>query len=744
MTTIKHWMVCCLALLGLVTLNACSDDDDNLPSSGLLIFADDNRVVTLDNESMEGSIAFTSRVVWTAEAEENNWLSVTPAEGKGGPAKIGFYAKSSNNGDEPRSVTVNIKAGGQTEQIIVTQLTSGLKVMEESDVKDFDKYYKPQEFSSINMLRSDAKWSWWRSKQSDHFFVFWEAGFGDDPNAESVPAALRVDIDDLLAKAEQFYNTNINRLGMAVTGQGKSQLDNYKMEIYLLYQTEWLATGSGYDNTIGALWVNPSTCQPVGSTIAHEIGHSFQYQVYCDKIAFDGAADDSHHGFRYGYPNSNGGCGYWEQCAQWQAHQDYPVEQFQSYNFDVWVQNCHRHFEHEWQRYASYWLQTYWVAKHGVEAYGRIWRESAYPDDAIETYTKIYNGGDYAKTREELADYALRMATYDIDGMREYNDADYQSRYSTKMLKNAAGAFQPVYAQCPGATGFNVLPLNVPAEGTTVSVSFEGLNLGAALLDEDPGEQKDGDGKVVGTTRNYNSVGSQSNMGWRYGFVALSTSGQRTYSTIGKDKNGELSFTVPAGTKQLFFVVQGSPESYVQNPWDEKEETDAQYPYAVKFSGTGLQGYVDVDENADPKDVNINVTVDGSAASGDYVQGTLQLATQELCQAFAMSSDKLSAALLAVGEAPAEGKIAIQNTQADGSLITAGTANNGFWLDANGDVCGWGETAMTYYELAGSTLTWGHYPGHTTAGQSYKLRPTLIYTKGGKQYKAVITITANF
>ena len=78
------------------------------------------------------------------------------------------------------------------------------------------------------------------------------------------------------------------------------------MEIYLLYQTEWLATGSGYDNTIGALWVNPSTCQPVGSTIAHEIGHSFQYQVSCDKM-LNGEADFSQVGFRYGYGSSGEG-----------------------------------------------------------------------------------------------------------------------------------------------------------------------------------------------------------------------------------------------------------------------------------------------------------------------------------------------------------------------------------------------------------------------------------------------------
>ena len=202
---------------------------------------------------------------------------------------------------------------------------SDVKVMDKSKIVDYNQYYCPAKWNEgfekgpDYMLRSDARWSWWRMKQSEHFFVFWEPGFGDDPNAESVPEALRVDIDDLLQKAEQFYKTNVEKLGMATIGEGKSVLDNYKMQIYLLYQTKWLATGSGYDDKIGALWVNPSTCKPVGSTIGHEIGHSFQYQVSADKL-FTGEAmpidkaDGSQlvpAGFRYGFgENGAGGCAF--------------------------------------------------------------------------------------------------------------------------------------------------------------------------------------------------------------------------------------------------------------------------------------------------------------------------------------------------------------------------------------------------------------------------------------------------
>ena len=174
------------------------------------------------------------------------------------------------------------------------------------------------------------RWTFKRSKESEHFVLFWDRMFGDDPNASSVPSSYRVNTDDLLKKAEQFYKTNITRLGMVVVGQEhthKSQLNHYKMSIYLLYPgthdgvtiDNWVATGAGNDNTIGTLWITPATCQPAGSTIAHEIGHSFQYQTYCDNI-LNGKANDMRSGFRYGYPGSNGGCGFWEQCAQWVAH----------------------------------------------------------------------------------------------------------------------------------------------------------------------------------------------------------------------------------------------------------------------------------------------------------------------------------------------------------------------------------------------------------------------------------------
>ena len=454
-----------------------------------------------------------------------------------------------------------------------------------NDIPNFANYYKPQEFSNMDMFNSASKWSWYRYKQSDHFFVFWEAGFGDNPNGANVPQNLRVDIDDLLAKAEQFYTTNIVRTQFSVVGQGLSYLDIYKMEIYLLYQTEWLATGSGYDNVIGALWVNPSTCQPVGSTIAHEIGHSFQYQVYCDQVyrkETDAWAFKT--GFRYAYEGGTGN-GFWEQTAQWQSFQDYPAEMFYAWTFSQWENNYHRHFEHELMRYGSYWLHQYWAEKYGLEAIGNIWRYSVYPEDGISAYMRIYDNNDYSILREELFDYAMRIATYDLELTRVYS-LEFIDRYKTIFYLND-GYYQIAYTKCPGATGFNVIHLNLPSDDRTIYVEFAGLQPGSPLAPQDPGVTVKEDGKGP-TVRTYNSVNA-GNVGWRYGFVTVNTDDSRTYSDVFYEPAGYATFSVPRNAKKLMMVVQGSPESYIYSAWDDNETTDAQFPYKLKFYNTSLK-----------------------------------------------------------------------------------------------------------------------------------------------------------
>lgn len=625
---------------------------------------------------------------------------------------------------------------------------SDVIILKPSDVADYNKYYKPQEFKNMDVLRSDSKWSFVRSRQSANFFVFWEAGFGDNPNASSVPEALRVDVDDMLAKIELFYSMNVNTLKFAEVGNGKSNLDKYKMQIYLLYQTDWAAYGGGYDDVIGALWINPATCKPVGSVIAHEIGHSFQYQVYADALANGECNNDFTRGFRYGF-GGNGGNGYWEQTAQWQSYQSYPREAFESYNFGVYTDNYHRHICHEWQRYASYFINDYWAYKHGIDIVGKIWHKAVSPEDPIQAYMRI-NSLSVDQLNAELYDAATRFVTWDIDAIR-INGANFVGKHTYKFYQLPDGSYQVAYSRCPGSTGYNVVPLNVPAAGTVVTTTFTALTPGSALAPGDPGQYSD-DGKTLTTTK-YNSS-SMTRAGWRYGYVALLNNGQRVYGEMNRKTSANVEFTLPDGCERLWFVVLGAPSSYAVCPWDEKESNDDQWPYKLAFSNTDLLGSITIDPTAQPQDLTLTYNVSFAADAAAYTGTTVNLSTNgdiaKVAQALVMQPSAIQSALLAAKATPQEGKIAFAAVEPSGNLNYNTTANgHGFWFSSTGDVIGWGATndSKLFCELVSSNFefTIGQYPGKSKAGDKYTIKEAFVYTKNGTQYKVtfVFNVTIN-
>lgn len=616
--------------------------------------------------------------------------------------------------------------------------SSALIILDPDDIQDYDKIYKPREFNNMDLLRSDSKWSFVKSKQSTHFIVFWEEGFGSDPNASSVSEDLRVDIDDLLEKAEEFYDMNIHTLGFAEVGVGKSNLDKYKMQIYLLYQTDWLATGSGYDDVIGALWVNPSTCKPVGSTIAHEIGHCFQYQVYADLLAFGGIENDFTRGFRYGF-GGNGGNAFWEQCAQWQSYQSYPAEAFESYNFGVYTENCHRHICHEWQRYASYWIHYYWTDKHGIGFIGKLWREAVYQEDPLQAYMRV-NGLSVDELNAELYQAAAHLVTWDFDAIRP-NGNNYIGKHTCKFYQLADGSYQVAYSRCPGSTGYNAIPLNVPAAGTVVTTSFIALAPGSALAEGDPGQYSE-DGTIFSKTT-YNSS-SLTRAGWRYGYVALLDNDQRVYGEMNRATASNAEFTVPSECVKLWFVVLGAPSSYTVHPWDEKESNDDQWPYKVKFTNTDLLGTITIDPNGTPENLtltyDLSFTADASAYSGTTVNLNDNGDIRKVARALVMQPSAITSAMLGAKETPQEGKIAFAAGEPDGSLNYNTTANGlGFWYNSQGVVISWGidndSKIFSEFSPGSFEFTIGQYPGKSKAEDKFTVKEALVYTKNGQQYR---------
>ena len=185
--------------------------------------------------------------------------------------------------------------------------------------------YIPNEWKNFNSrdtllyaevdTENQYTWSKTRSKESENFICYWDKYYDKEPTKLPSSDYYRVDIDDLLQKAEQFYALNVGKL--AFCNEATSKVRRYKMMILMNHTSTWTAYGGGYDFTIGALWLNPATCKPVGHTLAHEIGHSFQYMCYSDL--------GGHAGF---HDPIGQGSTFWEQTAQWQAAQAYPDQKF--------------------------------------------------------------------------------------------------------------------------------------------------------------------------------------------------------------------------------------------------------------------------------------------------------------------------------------------------------------------------------------------------------------------------------
>jgi hypothetical protein len=405
--------------------------------------------------------------------------------------------------------------------------------------------YMPNDLKSNNFLSNDSRWSYERMDWSKNFVVFWEKGFGADPSAS---ATKKVDIKTLLQNLERdyvyYYDT------MKFVQGGNSKTDQYRTMVMLNEQTDWLATGSGYDNQTGAIWINYDAANSA-ATMAHEIGHTFQYLNNCDgKYAFTG---------NYNYIGQ-----IWEQTAQYQATLLYPSAYF-SYIPD-YIKNSHLNLLHETNRYSNFYHLQNWHRMHGVEFAGKLWQQAVAGEDAVEAYKRITSISQ-ATFNDEIYDYARRTLNWDFLHKSTYTNyvlstsALYTQDSKVNLL--ADGYYRIDTSKCVQNYGFNALQLTVPAAGTVVNADFQGLKA------------------VSGYNNTYDQYA-----GWRWGWVAVTSSGAAVYSEMSSTATGNVQFTIPANTSRLYFVVTGAPTQHFHHVWDDNPANDEQYPWKAKFQNT--------------------------------------------------------------------------------------------------------------------------------------------------------------
>jgi len=469
------------------------------------------------------------------------------------------------------------------------QLTSAVNTLN-TRIKSVDKKI----YCSGNACGTDAQlkvatnqWCYDRSMQSKHWILFWEQGYGTEP-----PSA----VPGILENADKIFELYAGELGFITINEGKSKTDTYKMIIRLRYTTEWEASGSGIDDQIGLLTLsNGAHTSRSGQTVAHEIGHCFQYQTHCD--------NGNQNGWMYNWGSSTLNV-FWEMCAQWQAYKYYPAMQFDNEWLSNTLNGLHRHPLAMDLRYNNYFIQDYFCHRYGMDFVGRLWNESRNPEDPLQAYMRLTMTGTTAQKLDQLGDemweYGARMTTFDLDPIREQGKATIGKRNQTSLTKDKEAWWWPQQNNCIENWGNNAIRVNAPATDKTLYVEFEG--------------QAGAEGYVGN---------NMAKAGWKLGFVALKKDGTRVYGDIttatADDPFQTVAFECPAGCTYVWLVVSGAPTSYWTRDWlSWSEEGDIeQWPYRVKFYQTNVYGNPNI--NTYPTAVSDMAAADRSRTEDDNV-----------------------------------------------------------------------------------------------------------------------------
>ena len=611
----------------------------------------------------------------------------------------------------------------------------------------------------------DGKYTWSKSRsvESDNVIIFWDKYYKTNPKNLSKTDFYYVDIDDLLQKCEAFFDLEINKLGFV--DAKTSNLSKYKVMVLMNHTTTWTCYGGGYDYQVSALWLNPSTCKPVGHSVAHEVGHSFHYMCYAEHSGHQDSSTDNT-GFHLACGN---GQAIWEQTAQWQAAQSYPELMFDQ-SISVFRNSHNYAFSHEWHRYQSYWFHYYLNQYYNdITTVAQVWntpmtgQTSGNATDFNSALMKLKNlsARDLYKM---YFDYACRLATWDLDVCKPYRNP-YIGDFTYRCVLTDDDQYQVALFSCPQGTGFNVIPLQVPAAGTQVKTSLTGLSVGAQLLAADPGTYlngETGEQKIEADAngyRHYVNGGARASRGFRMGYVALMNDGSRQYFSEdsvycqgAKVVTEDYAFTVPEGVSRLWLVISPALKNYQVHQWDESIDKDDMWPYKFRLEGTDLTGKPTVYatstiDGREVADITFTYDVCFPLSASAYYGTTATVsgrAAAALGTAFQMQPTDIASKMQAWdSRGPANGKILLYAGAPDGSLSQSDFTASGYghWFDASGTVCSHGD-GYVYSEFNAATLAFslGQYPGRCAEGKTYTIRQTLRYRKNAKG----TTANANF
>lgn len=334
--------------------------------------------------------------------------------------------------------------------------------------------------------------------------------------------------------------------------------------------------GSGYMG----MWIGPGALADRFG-LAHELTHGLQGST-------GGLRDSPYVGWM------------WESHANWMTVQ-LPEMRSNVHCSELSVNFPHLYYGSTRVRYCNWQFWENLKNRFGYAAVNDIWARAPKRGEPGQSTADPFNvlmsnqGWNIEQLNDVFGDWAMRNVNWDYrnpDGSDQ--GAVYRSAYGSydpqggnRILRTTRlepldlgnRRFNVPAAWAPQRWGYNIVRLVPDAGATQISVTFRGVLQSAPNATTFAGLQDEP-----------SSVPPPAS-GWRWGVVAIDSSGRARYSSLQRGSDGAVTFPLVSGDRSVWLVVMGAPTQMHNIRWDQPYYTIYRYPWMAQFAGAMPLGF---------------------------------------------------------------------------------------------------------------------------------------------------------
>lgn len=313
------------------------------------------------------------------------------------------------------------------------------------------------------------------------------------------------------------------------------------------------------------------------------------------------------HEFTHGLQGSTGGLrdspyvGWmWESHANWMAVQ-LPENRSNVHCSELSVNFPHLYYGSTRVRYCNWQFWENLKNRFGYAAVNDIWARAPKRGEPGQPTADPFNvlmsnqGWNIEQLNDVFGDWAMRNVNWDYrnpDGSDQ--GAVYRSAYGSydpqggnRILRTTRlepldlgnRRFNVPAAWAPQRWGYNIVRLVPDSGATQISVTFRGVLQSAPNATTFAGLQDEP-----------SSVPPPAS-GWRWGVVAIDSSGRARYSSLQRGSDAAVTFPLVSGDRSVWLVVMGAPTQMHNIRWDQPYYTIYRYPWMAQFAGAMPLGF---------------------------------------------------------------------------------------------------------------------------------------------------------